>query len=166
MGIRKQGKRVYFDVQSLKTASLKESGLTEQEQREAEFIAGGGRLRPRCGAEGSHRANWHHHADPGAAHQDAVELPQEHAEREGWPVMSDAGKGHTIEVQDSTGKKLGTVVRNLGTGLWRATRRPPKVWLGGQQHQPALRGRGKEAQLVVRLPPGAALPKELAGLES
>lgn len=39
MGIRKHGKRVYFDVSSLKTASLKESGLTEQEQREAEFIA-------------------------------------------------------------------------------------------------------------------------------
>lgn len=80
--------------------------------------------------------------------------------------MSDAGKGHTIEVQDSTGKKLGTVVRNLSTGLWRATRRPPKVWLGGQQHQPIMRGRGKDAQLVVRLPPGAALPKELLGLES
>lgn len=39
MGIRKHGQRVYFDVPSLKTASLKESGLTEQEQREATYIA-------------------------------------------------------------------------------------------------------------------------------
>lgn len=80
--------------------------------------------------------------------------------------MSDAGRVQQIEVQDSTGKKLGTVERHLTTGLWRATGKPPLVWLGGQQHRPLMRGRGKEAQLVVRLPRGAPLPKELAGQQS
>jgi hypothetical protein len=75
--------------------------------------------------------------------------------------MSDAGRVHQIEVQDSTGKKLGTVGRHLTSGLWRASRKPPKVWLGGQQHQPFMRGSGLEAQLVVRLPKGAPLPREL-----
>lgn len=77
--------------------------------------------------------------------------------------MSDAGKGHPIEVQDSTGRKVGTVVRNLSTGLWRATGNPPPVHLGGRKYKPLMRGRGKEARLVVRLPEGAPLPKELEG---
>lgn len=39
MGIRKHGLRVYVDVPELKTASLSTSGLSKQEQREAQYIA-------------------------------------------------------------------------------------------------------------------------------
>jgi hypothetical protein len=77
--------------------------------------------------------------------------------------MSEAGRVHQIEVQDNTGK-LGTVERNLTNGLWRATRRPPLVWVGGQQLRPNMRGSGKDAELFVRLPAGASLPKDLAGV--
>lgn len=80
--------------------------------------------------------------------------------------MSDAGRIQQIEVQDSTGKKLGTVGRHLTTGLWRATGKPPKVWLGGQQFQPLMRGRGTEAELIVRLPKDAPLPRDLARQQS
>lgn len=39
MGVRKHGLRVYVDVSSLKTASLATCGLSEKEQRQAQYIA-------------------------------------------------------------------------------------------------------------------------------
>jgi hypothetical protein len=71
------------------------------------------------------------------------------------------GRKHRIEVQDSTGKVRGYVERHLRSALWRATGKPPPVWLGGAEHRPTLQESGSEAVLVVRLPEGAPLPKEL-----
>jgi hypothetical protein len=73
-----------------------------------------------------------------------------------------SGRTQRIEVQDSTGAVRGHVHRHIRSGLWRASGKPPPaVWLGGAQLQPSVRGRGAEAELFVRLPEGAALPKEL-----
>lgn len=72
------------------------------------------------------------------------------------------GAKQRIEVQDSTGTVLGYVRRHIRTGLWRATGNTlPAVNISGLLVRPSVRGRGAAAELVVRLPEGAAKPKDL-----
>jgi hypothetical protein len=72
------------------------------------------------------------------------------------------GRTQQIEVQDSAGQVLGHVQRHLRTSLWRLSgKAEAPVSIGGVDYRPSVRGRGAEATLVVRLPAGARLPKEL-----
>ena len=66
-----------------------------------------------------------------------------------------------IRVFTRSGAYLGTVARHMRSSLWRATGKAQPVWIGGSERPVEVMGRGANARLVVRLPDGAPLPKEL-----
>jgi hypothetical protein len=66
-----------------------------------------------------------------------------------------------IRVCAHDGRYLGTVSRHMRSSLWRTTGKAQPVWLGGSERPVEVVGRDGSAFLVVRLPDGAPLPKEL-----
>lgn len=66
-----------------------------------------------------------------------------------------------IRVMGHDGAYLGTVTRHMRSSLWRATGRAQPVWIGGSERPVEVVGKGANAFLLVRLPDGAPLPKEL-----
>jgi hypothetical protein len=71
-----------------------------------------------------------------------------------------SGKQEII-VCTSAGAYLGTVTRHMRSSLWRANGKAQPVWIGGSERPVEVMGRGANARLVVRLPDGAPLPREL-----
>jgi hypothetical protein len=66
-----------------------------------------------------------------------------------------------VRVLAPDGALLGTISRHIRSSPWRATGHGMLVWVGGTERRAEVVGRGADARLVVRLPKGAPLPKDL-----